>query len=109
LPHSAWYEGHPGLDWFEQSWIEGTAIPQLTIRNVHITPKGAESSASGVVLQKDAPGDLVTSVPIYAMVGGKSVLVARLFADGPETPFHVRVPLGTTRLVVDPNGTILKQ
>jgi hypothetical protein len=62
---------------------------------------------SGVLLQKDAPPDLVTSVPLYAVVRGKNVFLARILADGPETSFHVTAPVGTRSLLIDPNGTVL--
>jgi hypothetical protein len=63
---------------------------------------------TGVIRQKDAPEDLVTSVPIYAVVSGKvPVLVGRVFADGPESPFRLSAPAGTHKLLLDPNGTIL--
>jgi hypothetical protein len=63
---------------------------------------------SGVILQKDAPEDLVTSVPIYAVVPGKApVLVGRVFADGPESSFRLSAPVGTHKLLLDPNETIL--
>ena len=51
---------------------------------------------------------MVTSVPVYAVVSGKvPVLVGRVFADGAETPFHLSAPVGTHKLLLDPNETIL--
>jgi hypothetical protein len=35
------------------------------------------------------------------------VLLGRVFADGPETSFHFSAPLGTHRLLLDPNDTVL--
>jgi len=34
-------------------------------------------------------------------------LLGRVFADGPETPFHVTAPAGTRKVVVDPDQTLL--
>ncbi|MBV9572885.1 MAG: hypothetical protein JOY93_02435 [Acidobacteriales bacterium] len=62
---------------------------------------------SGYVLQKFAAADLVTPVPLYASIAGKSVLLGRVFADGPETPFHLTAPAGTRKLLIDPNQTLL--
>jgi len=63
---------------------------------------------SGVIRQKDAPEDLVTSVPLYAVVAGRApVLLGRVFADGAETPFRLSAPAGTRKLLLDPKGTIL--
>lgn len=108
LPPSLRYEGKSSLDWFMDGWINGTALPKLELRAVKITPKGAGSVVSGTILQKDAPQDLVTSVPVYAVAPGKQlVLLGRVFADGEESTFHIAAPPGTHKIVLDPNETIL--
>jgi len=107
LPPAAWYEGHRSLDWFYQSWINGTAIPRFELRGVKYTDQKQTSTVRGVILQKDAPKDLVTPVPLYASRGGKLAFVGRVFADGPETPFLIQAPAGTRKIVVDPEQTLL--
>jgi hypothetical protein len=109
MPPSLRYEKHPSFEWFEQSWVDGTSVPRLGLRGVHIAPRIGGAVASGIIWQRDCPQDFVTSAPIYAVVGGKSVLAGRVFADGPETNFHLNVPAGTTRVVLDPYGTLLKR
>ena len=39
----------------------------------------------------------------------KSVLVGQVFADGPETQFHLTAPAGARKLVLDPNQTVLSR
>lgn len=108
LPPSLRYEGKASLDWFMDGWINGTSLPKLELQNVKFTTKANSTVVAGVIRQKDAPEDLVTSVPIYAVVAGKSaVRIGRVFADGPETPFHLSAPAGTRKLLVDPNETVL--
>jgi hypothetical protein len=107
LPPALRFEGKPSLDWFEEGWIRGTALPVFSLRNVKLTPGSTAVQVSGVLLQKDAPADLVTSVPIYALVGRKNVFLARILADGPETAFRLSAPAGARSLLIDPNGTIL--
>ncbi|MGA2376787.1 MAG: M1 family aminopeptidase [Candidatus Sulfotelmatobacter sp.] len=108
LPPSLRYEGKASLDWFLEGWVNGTALPRLELQGVKFTAKGNTSAVSGVILQKDAPEDLVTFVPVYAVVSGKApMLVGQVFADGPETSFHLSAPAGTRKLLLDPNGTIL--
>jgi hypothetical protein len=71
-------------------------------------PKGAGSVVSGTILQKDAAQDLVTSVPVYALVAGKQpVLLGRVFADGEESSFRLSAPVEAHKIVLDPNETIL--
>jgi hypothetical protein len=80
----------------------------LELREVKFAPKGTGSVVSGTILQKDAPEDLVTSVPVYAVMAGKqTVLLGRVFADGEESSFHLPAPAGAHKIVLDPNETIL--
>jgi hypothetical protein len=108
LPPGLRYEGKNSLDWFLNGWINGTSLPTLEVRGVKLTPKGAGMVVSGTILQKDAPRDLVTSVPVYAAIAGKQlVLLGRVFADGSESSFRLSAPPGTHKIVLDPNQTIL--
>jgi hypothetical protein len=107
LPRSLWYEGRKSLDWFYQGWVNGTAIPHFELRGVRYSNKPGGTAISGTILQKDAPEDLVTSVPVYASVAGRMVSLGRVFADGLETPFHLTGPAGTRKVVLDPNQTLL--
>jgi hypothetical protein len=107
LPRSLRYEGRKSLDWFYDGWVNGTAIPRIELRSVKYIDKEAETVVTGTILQKDAPKDLVTPVPLYGSRAGKMVFLGRVFADGPETPFHVSAPTGTRRIIVDPNQTLL--
>ena len=108
LPPSLRYEGKPSLDWFLDGWVNGTSIPKLELHGVKFAGKANGMVATGVIRQKDSPDTLVTSVPIYAVVFGKApVLLGRVFADGPETPFHLSAPAGARKLLLDPNETIL--
>jgi aminopeptidase N len=107
LPPSLWYEGHNSLDWFYEGWVNGTDIPRLGLQAMKYVDKAGSTAISGTVLQKDASRDLVTSVPLFAVTGGKATLVGRIFADGPETQFHLAAPPGTRKVVLDPNGTLL--
>jgi peptidase M1-like protein len=107
LPSALRYEGKSSLDWFLNGWINGTSLPKLELKAVKIAPRGPGLVVTGTILQKDAPQDLVTSVPLYAMVAGKPVLLGRVFADGEESSFHLAAPIGTHKILLDPNETIL--
>jgi hypothetical protein len=108
LPPSLRYESKKSLDWFLEGWINGTSLPKLELKAVKFTPKGTGSVVSGTILQKEAPEDLVTSVPVYAVMAGKqTVLLGRVFADGEESSFHLPAPAGAHKIVLDPNETIL--
>ena len=107
LPPSLRYEHHKSLDWFYESWVNGTAIPRFELHGVKYSDKPGSTAISGIISQKDAPDDLVTSVPLYASVAGKLVFLARVFADGAETSFHLTAPQGVRKVVIDPEQTLL--
>jgi hypothetical protein len=108
LPPALRYEGKMSLDWFLVGWVNGTALPRLELKAVKFTPHGSATVVSGTILQKDAPENLVTSVPVYALlVGRKTVLLGRVFADGEESSFHLPAPASTRKILLDPNETIL--
>jgi hypothetical protein len=108
LPPSLRYEGRQSLDWFLSGWINGTALPRFEVQSVKYLEKENSTLVSGTLLQKDAPQDLVTPVPIYGVIAGKTpVLLGRVFAEGPETTFHLSAPMGTRKIAVDPYQTLL--
>jgi len=107
LPPSLWYEHRKSLDWFYDGWVNGTVIPRLELHALKYSDKPGATTITGVILQKDAPDNLVTSVPVYASKAGRMVLLGRVFADGPETPFHLTAAPGTRKVVLDPDLTLL--
>jgi hypothetical protein len=109
LPPSLRYQKKKSLDWFLEGWVNGNSIPRLETKGVKFSSKqGGSVTVSGSIVQKDAPQDLVTSVPVYAVAGGKEpALLGRVFADGEETSFRLSAPAGTRKIVLDPFGTVL--
>ena len=108
LPRPLWYEKRPKLDWFLEGWIEGTAIPELEAHEIHITEKTGVTRVTGVIVQKDAPDDLVTAVPVYATTAGNAMIfLGEVLADGRETAFRLTAPTELRKIVLDPKHTIL--
>ena len=109
MPPSLKYEEKTSLDWFFDGWVNGSAIPKMELKDVRINRKAAAMFATATITQKEAPEQLVTSVPLYAQTSTGMTLVARVFADGAETKIRVNLPRDTKKLVLDPYGTILKR
>lgn len=107
LPRSLWYEGQKSLEWFYQGWINGSAVPRFGVKSLKYVDKLGSTSVMGSVVQLNAPSDLVTPVPLYASLAGRTILLGRVFADGPETPFRLSAPVGTRRVLIDPYHTLL--
>lgn len=109
LTNSLWYEGRQSLEWFYDGWVNGSSIPAFALRDVKFTGKAGATLATGTLAQEHAPADMVTAVPIYAVTRGKSSFVKRIFVEGAETQFHLSVPAGTRKLLIDPEKTILSR
>jgi hypothetical protein len=111
LPPSLWYEGHKSLDWFYEGWINGEAIPVFDLKDVKFLEKekGKPTLVTGTLIQEQAPDTLVTTVPIYALIGGRNIFLKRIFAEGEETQFRISAPAGTRKLVIDPEQTLLSR
>lgn len=107
LPESLRFEGRKSLDWFFDGWVNGTAIPSLEVSGVKFSPHGEQEYVSGVIRQKHAPDDLVTSIPVYAQAGDRLEYLGRVFAVGNETRFRL-LHHGTGRkIILDPYHTVL--
>ena len=109
LPDSLRYEDSRSLEWFLESWVKGTAIPRLALKDVKVVRRGAGALVTGKILQTEAPDELVTSVPVYVSVGGRNVLLGRVFADGKETSFRFSAPAGARNVALDPYDTVLRR
>jgi aminopeptidase N len=108
LPRPLWFENRRKLDWFLRGWVEGTAIPELGAQDIHIVPKAAGVTVTGVIVQKDAPDDLVTAVPVYGATGANTVVfLGEVLADGAETTFRLSGPANLRKIVLDPKQTVL--
>jgi len=109
LPRDLWFEGKRSLNWFNEGWVNGTSVPLIELAGVKFSGGSRGNVASGRIEQREAPRDLVTSVPLYGERGKSLVFLGRVFADGPETHFRVPVPAGLRKLVLDPYQTILRR
>jgi len=110
LPKSLTYEGKKSLDWFFDSWINGAAVPEFTLENVHMEPSGAKVKVSGVIHENHAPKDLITALPVYAVdKDGHSSFIEFVFADEPRTEFQLVAPAGAKQILLDPENTVLKR
>jgi hypothetical protein len=107
LSPSLWHDGKKSLDWFLESWINGTAVPRFELEGVKYVSKEGGVSVTGKIVQSDGPEGLVTPVPIYATGSGKSVLLGRVFVEENQTEFRLLAPLGTRKVLLDPNQTLL--
>lgn len=109
LPRSLWYENRKSLDWFLESWVNGSAVPKFELHDLRFSDRGNSTLVSGTIVQDEAPDTLVTPVPLYASFGGKNVFLGWAFAEGHDTTFHLTAPLHTRKILIDPGQTLLSR
>jgi hypothetical protein len=111
MPESLEYQGQHSLAWFFDGWVQGSAVPKIELKDVKINPKGgAHGNATFTVIQDDCPEELVTLLPIFAVdASGARTFAGRIFADGHETKETLKVPVGTKKLLLDPDQTVLRR
>jgi aminopeptidase N len=110
LPPSARFEGARTLSWFFDEWVRGSSVPEIELKQMVLQRRGATTVASFSLHQQQCPESLVTSVPVFAELrGGERVPLQRVFADGHESHFELKVPQGTRRLLADPEKKLLRR
>ena len=90
LPPALWFEDRKSLDWFFDGWVNGTAFPELEVAEVKMTRGAGTVKVTGLIRQKLAPPDLVTSVPVYGVAGEQKIYLGRVFAEGEESHFSLQ-------------------
>jgi Peptidase family M1 domain len=100
-------EGNKKLDWFFDEWVRQTGIPRYSVE-FQARARGQEFLVSGKLHQDNVPDYFIASVPVYgAASGGKPVLLGTVVATGPQTSFHFTSHFKPSKLVIDPQATIL--
>ncbi len=102
-------EGTHRMNWFFDEWVRGTGIPHYAVK-YEVKPKGTEFVVTGV-LQQSGVSDIFTApVPIFAAHGpgpGKPEKLGVVITTGKETHFHFGTRTRPSRLVIDPQLTVL--
>ena len=110
MPASLAYEGQHNLDWFFDSWVNGTSVPHFALDGVRITPAGKKVRIRGTVRETHAANHMVTAIPVYAVNSqSRSSFLAFVFVDDPSTSFTLTAPAGTRNLLLDPGNTVLRR
>lgn len=100
-------EGNKKLDWFFDEWVGETGIPRYSVE-FQARARAQEFVVSGKLRQDNVPDYFIAPVPLYGAVsGGKPVLLGTVIATGPQTSFHFTSRFKPSKLVIDPQGTLL--
>ncbi len=100
-------EGTHRMDWFFDQWVRGTDLPHFAVK-FEVKPRGNAFVVSGRLEQVGTEDTFTAAVPLYALrIGGKPEKLGVVVTTGAETRFHFESRTRPTRIVIDPNLTLL--
>jgi peptidase M1-like protein len=100
-------EGSRSMDWFFDEWVRETGIPGYSV-DYQVHSRGGRFEIEGTLRQADVPDVFTEAVPVYAAhAQGKLELLGRVITRGSVTKFHFIARERPSRLVIDPEHTIL--
>ena len=93
---------------FFDQWVYGTGIPAFKL-NYSVQRKGAVWNIAGTLSQSDVDQDFTVDVPVEIQFGKGKSLIHHVRSNGPEVSFRVAVKQPPTKLVLDPDFSILRR
>ena len=93
----------PQLENFFDQWVYSTGIPQL-----RLTWSSKPGRVSGTITQSGVKDEMSLDVPVEIRVGAR-VIRKTVRSDAAESPFSFAVAGGVTKVMLDPDNTILRR
>jgi Peptidase family M1 domain len=100
-------EGGHSLSWFFDEWVKNTGVPRYAIQfETRVQKRGY--LVTGRIQQTEVDDLFTAAVPIYASrQGQKPERLGTVVTTGPDTSFRFLSRIRPTRLVIDPDLTLL--
>jgi Peptidase family M1 domain len=100
-------EGTHRMDWFFDQWVRGTDLPHYSVK-FEVEPRGKAFEVIGKLEQGGTEEIFTAAVPLYVVrAGGKPERLGVVVTTGAETRFHFESRIHPTKIVIDPNLTLL--
>jgi Peptidase family M1 domain len=100
-------EGNHSMKWFFDEWVRETGIPHYAVQ-FQAKARKEEFLITGKLVQSEVRDDFTAPIPIYAVRSGqKPELLGVVVTAGPETRFQFVSHTRPSRLVADPQLTVL--
>ncbi len=102
-------EGNRSMNWYFDEWVRGTGIPRYSLQ-FQTKANKQEFVVTGKLEQSEVSEDFTAPVPIYAIRGGeKPDLLGVVVTTGTETHFRFVARFRPSRLLIDPQLTLLRR
>jgi Peptidase family M1 domain len=100
-------EGNHSMEWFFGEWVRGTGIPHYKVE-FQVKARGQEFVVTGKLEQSGVDEAFTAAVPLYGVRSpGKRQRLGIVVTTGPETRFHFVTRTRASRILIDPDLTVL--
>jgi hypothetical protein len=100
-------EGNHSMAWFFEQWVRGTGIPHYKVE-FQVKPRGQEFVVTGKLEQSAVDEAFTAAVPLYGVrPPGKRQRLGIVVTTGPETRFQFVTRTKPSRILIDPDLTVL--
>jgi hypothetical protein len=97
------------LDWFRAQWVENAYLPSYRLEYTLEPQPDKSVIVRGTVYQDNVPDNFITVLPVEAKFGKDQVGRFLAGAQGPMTPFAVKLPGPPDDVQLDPYRWILSE
>lgn len=101
--------GLKDLNWFFQQWVFEAKLPSYRMEYKIDTSEGGEAVLTGTVIQENAGANWFMPLPVVCKFGNKGEGRSLVYANGPQTPFKVVLPMKPSSVELDPELWILSE
>ncbi|HWQ56078.1 MAG TPA: M1 family aminopeptidase [Bryobacteraceae bacterium] len=97
-----------GLAAFFDQWVYGTGIPALKL-SYAVKGKGAAMRVEGTITQDEVDKDFSAAVPVEIQFARGKPLTHIVMTGPDPAPFSVRVPQAPSKVLLDPQRSVLRR
>ena len=101
--------GMKNLNWLFRQAVYQSDLPSYEMQYKIQPEADGKVMVSGTIVQKNAPENWVMVLPVKFGFGGKQEAMGTVIAQGPSTPFQIRLPAAPSKVQLDPDRWILAE
>lgn len=101
--------GLSNLDWFFKQWVYGTGLPSYSLDYETKTQPDGSLMLTGTIKQDNVPADWQMVLPLVMSFDNNQEARTSVRANGPSTPFEIKVPIKPKKVDLDPFMWVLSE
>jgi aminopeptidase N len=101
--------GLKDLNWFFSQWVYQSDLPSYQMEYHFQDQPDGKVLMTGNIIQENAPDNWFMILPVTMTFGGNQTAHTTVHADGPKTPFAIRLPARPSKVELDPQHWVLSE